>query len=89
MSHSFIVLSAEPESNSLDWAEKRSQVRVLQTRFTHSQSHAKDQTVPLCPLYVPNLSPFELNQTLIVSSLEAVNSKSPSLLKTICVSERS
>jgi hypothetical protein len=44
------------------------------------QSQEMDQMVPLCPLNVPNLSPFDVNQTLNTGSFPAVNSRSPSAL---------
>jgi hypothetical protein len=54
-----------------------------------SQSHATVHTVPLCPSNVPNRSPFDVYQTLITGSLDAVNNRSPSALKTIWVRDRS
>lgn len=53
------------------------------------QSTSIVQTVPLCPSYVPSRSPLSENQTLMTWSFEQENSRSPSLLNLICVSERS
>lgn len=46
-------------------------------------------TEPLWPLNVPRRSPLDVNQTLTILSLDAEKRRSPSVLKTIWVSERS
>lgn len=61
----------------------------LNERNRNSQSHATVHTLPLCPLNVPNRSPFEVYQTLTTLSFEAEKRRSPSALKMICVSDRS
>ena len=53
------------------------------------QSTSTDQTVPLCPSYVPSRSPLSVYQTLITWSFEHVKSRSPSRLNLIWVSDRS
>ena len=95
MSQSFIVLSAAPESMYLVCAglscDRTSGAALRASRYTggivrahnDSQSQATVQTLPVCPLNVPSLSPFEVNHTLITGSFEAENSRSPSELKTI------
>lgn len=55
----------------------------------NSQSTSIVQTVPLCPSYVPNLSPLCAYQTLMMWSFEAEKRRSPSVLNLICVRERS
>lgn len=87
-SHIRIVLSAAPVTKNLDWSVDpsiRSPVIIHDTRYhhdkeQHSQSHATVHTVPLCPLNVPSLSPFEVNHTLTILSFDAENSRSPSAL---------
>jgi hypothetical protein len=91
-SHSFIVLSAEPETRYLDWAaesEKRrygvrgDQYGVMKRQEVGAPSTSTVHTVPLCPSYVPSRSPLCVYQTLMRTSFETEKSKSPSLLNLI------
>merc|ERR1719354_705353 len=50
-----------------------------------SQSQSTHHTAPVCPLYVPSLSPFTEYQTFATGSFATENSRSPSLLYLICV----
>jgi hypothetical protein len=103
ISHSFIVLSAapvtknrvcaEPESaflsSSLCFVPARNSGQLGMSAKRYVQSQATVQTLPLCPLNVPNLSPFDVYQTLTTWSLEAEKRRSPSALKMIWVRDRS
>jgi hypothetical protein len=87
ISHNFIELSAAPETMYFDLATWSALFQMRNARGD-VQSQEMDQMVPLCPLNVPNLSPFDVNQTLNTGSFPAVNSRSPSALYRIWVRER-
>jgi len=88
--HSFILLSAEPDTKNCVFAEDGINWRFAQDNMRpDSQSTSTVHTVPLCPLNVPNRSPFAEYQTLMIWSFEQEKMRSPCALYLIWVRERS